>query len=103
MLRTDRLTELVAIVADALEAADLEAMAPDSIRPLLKLGRSLRIDPLAQLRAMAISSLRALPEQAAADPARTDQVTAWLVHTLAWLDGQIDEPPPSLRSTLAIG
>lgn len=96
MLRADRVAVISEAMADALAAADLEAMAPVTLRPLLRLGRSIRIDPLAQLRDMGISWLRGLPALVASDPDRAERVGAWLVHVVAWLDGQTDDPPPDM-------
>ena len=108
MLRTERVEAITTALAEALRVADLEAMAPATLRPLLKLARSVRMDPLAQLRDMGISWLGELPRLVASDPAQADRTGAWLVHLVAWLDGQTDEPPPdlgslSLRSDQATG
>lgn len=96
MLRADRVERITRAMADALEAADLEAMAPTTLRPLLRLARSLRMDPLAQLRTMATSWLVDLPRLVASDPDQAERTGAWLVHLVAWLDDQVDEPPPDL-------
>jgi hypothetical protein len=96
MLRTDRVEQITTALVEALRDADLEAMAPPTLRPLLRLARSVRMDPIGPLRDMGISFLSGLPAQLAADPAQAERTSAWLVHLVAWLDGQTDEPPPDL-------
>lgn len=96
MLQADRVERITRAMSDALEAADLEAMAPPTLRPLLRLARSVRMDPLPQLRAMATSWLDGLPRLVASDPGQAERAGAWLVHLVAWLDGQTDDPPPDL-------
>lgn len=102
-LRPERVQELVELMADALEEADLMPAVPDSMKPLLKLARLARMDPLAMLKDTVLGSLRGLPAAVEADPQRADRVAAWLIHCAAWLDGQTDQPPPSLGSSLGTG
>lgn len=108
MLRADRVELVARAMADALATADLEAFVPETLRPLLRLARLARMDPMAQLRDLATSLLADLPRLVASDPAQADRAGAWLVHLVAWLDGQTDDPPPelwgvSLRSDPATG
>lgn len=94
MLRLDRLAEVTTAVAQLIETAPLP---PDALPPaaatLLALARVARLDVEALIRSTAATSLRSLPSQASADPARADELAAWGAHLLAWLRDERDDPP----------
>lgn len=107
MLRMDRLAEVTTAAADALEAlprAEVEAALPPVIRSALGPLRLVRIDLVGLVTTTATDSLRRLPDLAAADPERAEDVARWIVHAAAYLTDQVEDPPPGwLRSPPATG
>lgn len=99
MLRTDRLEAIAGTLADAIEAQPIDlATLPPAIAAAAKIARTFgRVDLAEVAKSTVTGSLRRLPELARSDPARADRLTAWAVHAIAWLAGQIDEPPPALE------
>lgn len=96
MIRTDRMEALAGELARLVETQPLPpGSLPPMVATLERAARMLGLDLMTQARAMVAGSLRSLPSQASADPARADAVAAWLAHLLAWLTDQRDDPPPA--------
>jgi hypothetical protein len=105
VLRIERLTlacERLATLIESIPADRLREGLPDELALAERLVRSVgRLDLIERSRAMAIDSLRRLPDRAAQSPAAID---AWLQHAIAlvaWLDGQSDQTPPLLERASA--
>lgn len=96
MLRPDRIQTLATTAEAALMTADLAAMVPPVLSPVIRTARLVGIDLPAMVRTWAVDSIRSLPRSAAADPERADAIAAWLGHVVAWLRGETDDPPPDL-------
>lgn len=98
ILRTDRLEAIAEQLAAAIESQPIDLAAlPPAIAAAAKVARTFaRVDLAEVARSTVTGSLRRLPEVARSDPERADRVTAWAVHALAWLAGQVDEPPAEL-------
>ena len=94
VLRLDRLAEVTESLATAIEQADVSGLVPRNLAPVVKVARMVGLDVIALLRAEAASSVRRLTLDARSAPARADAVATWLVHVVAYLTDQTDEPPP---------
>ena len=106
-VRIDRLEQVTDALGELARDADLEGMIEDDkLLFAVKVARRVGIDVLETLRGMLIDSLRRLPAEAAADPARADALAGWLVDLGAWLTGESDVEPgpiPLSASATAIG
>lgn len=56
-------------------------------------GWPLRLDLVAKGRDMAAGWLRERAEHAASNPEDAQRWLDWLLYALAWIDGQVDDPP----------
>jgi len=97
ILNIDRLEAISDELAAAIDALDvLGNLPPEWARPLRILAM-MGFDLPARVKAEVRSSVARLPTAVRSDPARADQVAAWLVHLAAWLTDQTDSPPPPLE------
>lgn len=94
VLRLDRLAEVTEALAATIETADVSGLVPATLAPVVKIARMVGLDVIALLRREAATSVRRLTSDARSAPDRADAVAVWLVHVVAYLTGQTDEPPP---------
>lgn len=97
ILNVDRLEAISDELAAAIEGLDVLGNLPPEWAKPLRILAMMGFDLPARVKAEVRSSVARLPSVARSDPARADQVAAWIVHLAAWLTDQTDSPPPALE------
>jgi len=97
ILNVDRLEAISDELGAAIDSLDVLANLPPEWAKPLRILRMMGFDLPARVKAEVRSSVGRLPSVVRSDPARADQVAAWLVHLAAWLTDQTDDPPPALE------
>lgn len=94
MLNPDKLAQVTQELARLIDTTPLPAESlPPAAGSLMKAARMVGLDLDRLARSTLTGSLQSLQRRASEDPAKADELAAWLAHLIAWLRDEREDPP----------
>lgn len=95
MLNPDKLEQVASELVRILETTPLPPSALGPLAPALSILARFGINLEAMIRGQVVSSLRSSASLASSRPEQAEAIASWIVHLIAWLRDERDDPPPA--------